>query len=238
MPTSDKPAEQVEGTLPDSASERTKQEFEKLKAHNKELSEKLSQLETSKQPTNVSVLDELRPTAPAVDQLPAPVTETVSNFVDGEGYVDMTAVERKFTQLDEKTRRAEEEARIARERVERFEETEQIRKTHESFPQLDPYNKDTFDPRFYELVKNELIGQMMQGKQDLMGAAKKVSELYSAPTPKADESQEVIAQREQASTVAGASRQTSVPEGFDSLEQGVQKGDSQSIGQMLKANGF
>jgi DNA-directed RNA polymerase specialized sigma54-like protein len=141
---SDKPTE--EG-LPEDVSERTRTEFEKLKAHNKELSEKLKSLEPKPQ----SVFDSLRPQTPQAfgNLTPQQVGDISQKYTDGEGYLDENALSQALRDANERARRAEVAAQQTRDEFRQFEEKEQVRKTHSKFPQLDS-NSDQFDPRFWE----------------------------------------------------------------------------------------
>lgn len=258
MPTSEEPAEQaqVDGSLPDQATERTKAEFEKLKQHNLELSRKLAVAE-GRIPSASSVLDEVRPSAVSAhtDQIagniqPAPtVTQTQTGLVDDGGFVDPSLLN---AELLESRRQAEEARRIALETqqtIQRFQESEQVRHVHAQFPQLDPNNIEQFDRTFYDLVKNELHGQFAQGKRDLLAAATKVSQLYSTLKPTqsnaaqaaAEEAKvkqsKTISNRERASTQTSTSRGTSVPANREELVRRSYKGDNDAIFARLQASG-
>lgn len=169
MPATDKPAE-----LPEDVSERTRQEFEKLKAHNKEMAEKLKSLEPKG-----SVFDSLRPQMQAQSQAfgnltPQQVGDISQRFTDQEGYLDENALSKALKDANDRAARAEVAAQQSRDAIRQFEEKEQVRNTHSKFPQLDQ-NSDSYDPRFFELVRNEMVGQMMRGEQDYLKAAEKVS---------------------------------------------------------------
>lgn len=176
MPATDKPAE--EG-LPEDVSERTKSEFEKLKAHNKELSEKLKSLEPKPQ----SVFDSLRPQVPQNfgNLTTQQVSDISQSFVDNEGYLDQNALSKALKDANDRASRAEAAAQQSRDAIRLFEEREQMRVTHSKFPQLD-VNSDKFDPRFYEITRNEMVGQMMRGEQDYLKAAEKANLIMTLPS--------------------------------------------------------
>lgn len=238
MPSENKSAEESQPTSPDGVSERTAEQFEKLKAHNKQLAEENAKLKGSSAPKG-SVLDDLRP-ASLDDVTTNPNAPAVAEqFVDEGGYVDTALLN---ASLAEAKRQAEEARRIAaqnQESIQRFQESEQIRQAHAAFPQLDPNNTDKFDPRFYDLVRNELIGQLMQGKKDVMEAAKKVSGLYqqqvSQPTP---EQKQTISNREQASAPTGTGKGQSTSATHQELVEGTLKGDKEAIYKRLQASGY
>jgi hypothetical protein len=243
IPTENKPAEPSEPTLPDGVAERTKEEFEKLKKHNLELKNKLSQFEQPK----TSVLDDIRPAAdvpmpPTPSLKPAQVQEIKESLVDENGYVDVARLESKLKAAESEASEAKQRAAQAEARMQRFEESAQVRAAHAEFPQLNP-NSPTFDPKFYDLVKNELIGQMMRGEQDMMRAAKKASELY---TPKADvtkakeeaveEFKTKVAKRDMASE-SGTGRGAKTPIDREELIRKTRQGDSNALYKRLQASG-
>src|SRR5882672_512383 len=176
MPSENKPAEETQPTIPDGVSERTAAEFEKLKAHNKALAEENASLKS--QPKG-SVLDEIRPQFAEDSQQNTNAQAVAEDFVDEGGYVDTARLNATLAQAK---RQSDEARRIATqnaEQIQKFQETEQVRKAHAAFPQLDPNNPD-FNPKFFDFTRNELVGQMMAGKQDLMEAAQKASEFFQS----------------------------------------------------------
>lgn len=263
MPSQDKPADAIvpeqspEGQLPEDVSERTKAEFAKLLEANKQLKQ---ELEASK-PRSPSVLDSLRPQIGVTPQTVAPVEakapvskennvdEIVKSLVDEEGYVDGNKLTAALTHANARAEKAEEEAKRAaqlaqeaRDRQTRFEETEQEKKTHQDFPELDPNNKEKFDPRYYNLVRLEMIDQYMKGQNDFYAAAKKIQTLYrpdQTPVTEVQPTQEKqldnIAKKEQINTPEPSRPGTTkTPE---ELVVGTMKGDRDSIYERLKAIG-
>lgn len=239
MPATE-PTDQLDGSI-DSDNERTKQEFEKLKARNKELSEKLTQLE-EQQVAKQSVLDELLPRANDYGNLtPSQVSEIAEDLIDEQGYVDMSLLKKTLAEQNTRARKAEERADQAIAKVEKFEQNQQVSKAHELYPQLDPYSQK-FDPRFYKAVKNELVEQMMNGKQDMIGAANAVTEWFypksqtQAQAPQ-ESKKEVVTQREQTVSV-GSNQPVSEDDEHDNLVEGTLKGDNTAIGERLMRSGY
>lgn len=239
MPDENKSAEDTQPTLPDSVSERTASEFEKLKARNKQLAEENAKL-TGSQNQKGSVLDEIRPQFAAESPTNQSAPAVADNFVDDGGYVDTALLNATLTQARQQAEDARRIAAQNQEAIQNFQETEQVRKAHAAYPQLDPNNND-FDPRFYNMVKNELIGQLMTGNQDIMDAAGKVSGYYQAPAAaqaKAEQQKQTISQREQASAATGASKGQRVAKTQEDLVAGTIKGDKEAIGLRLQASGY
>jgi len=226
MPSEEKSTEESQPTLPDGVSERTAEQYAKLVSHNKELAAENAKLKGQSQ--RGSVLDEFHSgnlnNAPTNNNAQA----VAEQFVDDSGYVDTVLLN---ATLAEAKRQADEARRIAQqnqESIQRFQETEEVRKAHTAFPQLDPNNTEKFDPKFYNLVRNELIGQLMEGKKDVLEAATKVSELYqpnvtNLPTP---QQKQTISNREQASVSTGISKkQSTTSSTHEELVEGTMRGD-------------
>ena len=226
--------------LPQEASERTKQEFEKLKQRNKELAEKLAQHEQEE--TN-SLLDTLtKPVQQIVAQSNLPqgqVENIVQNLTDENGYIDEALLKKTLqessqtaNQAVQAARLAQESARKAEERINKYEQDENTKKAYSQFPQADPDN-DNFDPKFVELVKNEMIGQAMNRiKPNFYEACKKWS-AFTTPTPQPN-TEKVVA-KEQVNA-GGTNTKPSV--NHESLVEGTRKGDHNSIAARLAASGF
>jgi hypothetical protein len=182
MPTVEKPAEEVDGYErlarkvlepvyeTEGMSDRTREQFEKLKQHNAELA---AELAASKQtiPTK-SVLDELHPF------VETPVSQAEDYQIDEDGTVDVAQLNRVLRETQQAAAQARQEALQAKARAERLTKEKQEETVHSKFPQLVPGSKE-FDPDFFKRVKNELIGQMMEGKENYMEAAETVAKLFS-----------------------------------------------------------
>lgn len=179
MPNANQTPENNEGELPEDTSERTRQQFEKLKQSNQELLDKVRQLEeVNKRPQANSALDALKPTPPANPQVPGvsqdKVDDIIDKLTDENGYIDDEALKRALKEAKEEARKAREEAKQTQATIEQIQENEEVQKAHAKYPQLDP-KSDKFDANFFELVKNELVGQMMRGEKNLLAAADKIA---------------------------------------------------------------
>lgn len=195
------PEEQQEG-LPEDASERTKREFEKLKKRNEELSKKLEEKEGTPRP---SLLDSYVPQIPQqAPQMPqaaqvapnltqAKVEEITKQLWDEAGTIDGQELERRLAlaqQAEARALAAERKAQSALERVARFEADGVKKKLYESYPELDPDNKEGFNEEAYDLVRNELVNQLWQrGQQDPLAAAEKMSKYWKPKELKQTEAQ-------------------------------------------------
>ena len=243
MPSENQPAEVKENELPDGVSERTKAEFEKLKQHNKELAEELKRVKTP-QP---SVLDSLRPTQPVIPQEMTEnlnkqqVDDIVTGLVDENGYIDEALLKNRLLDANkqaqtaiEEAKQAKMEAQQARAEVSQFNHTQQTVKTHSDFPEVDP-NSDVFNADLYELVRNEMVGQMINGhKEDFYGATRKWVEKLSL-RQKVEKQENVVA-KEQIN--AGGSSKNDNRITHDSLVRGTMEGNADAIYQRLKNGGY
>ena len=250
MPTTNQPAEAVvtqqeqSGQLPEDASERTKAEFEKLKEHNKQLAEKLKQLETPVQPQQ-SVLDSLIPQQNVEHLSQTQIESEAQKFVDKDGYVDVDALNRSLADLNRQAKEATERARRAEERIAKFEQTEEVTIAHSKHPYLDPYNPN-FDQKFYNLVRNEVIGQMINGEQNLLKAADKVKkELYDpepiraqAQAQEKEKQQDAVEKRSQAGFSTSSQKAGVDPNEQADLVTKTRKGDINALYKRLQANGY
>jgi hypothetical protein len=262
MPIPEQTAEetQAEGVLPDGVNERTAAEFEKLKLHNKALAEKVAVLEGSK-PSHTSVLDEIRPSAEVANTTPiagniAPLINALpmqENMVDDSGYVNTDLLNRRLSESErraiEAEKRAQEAERIAMEtqrNIQTFQESESVRSVHAQYPHLDPNNIEKFDPIFYGLVKNELLGQMGtrgRGKENLQEAARNATALYASlqaqPTAEAEKAKQaqVATNRIQASATTGTSKAQQEPVDVNQQVALTRKGDRNALFARLQASG-
>lgn len=232
MPASENTPEPATDTpeLPAEVSERTKAEFEKLKTHNKELADKVAQYE-GKGNSKGSVLDEFR-----IQSQVAPAQAEPSKLIDDAGYVDPDVLNRAISSAEERARRAEELASRATNEVQRFQETQVVREVHSEFPQLDPNNTTKFDPQFYDLVRNELIGQMVKGEtQDLRKAAQKITSLLT-PTARPEKNKTAQVQKEVASESISSNTGASYDPG--DLAERTRQGDPDALAERLAKSGY
>ena len=236
LPTTEKPAEDVaEPTLPDDAKERTKEEFEKLKASNKALKEKLA-LEESKSSYN-SVFDDLRPNPGTVPQVSVPSAGN-QPLVDEGGFVDATLLNSTITGTQKAAEDARQIALRTQDEIQRFQETQIQKEVQKEFPRFDANNTDQFDPAFYNFVKNELVGQLMRGqKQDLRAAARLAEETLK-PSEPVKGKEETISSREQASATIGTAKGIVDQKSEQAeLKRLTFKGDREALYKRLQASG-
>jgi len=233
MSTPETPTEEpVEGELDPSVKERTKEQFEKLKAEKEELKH---QLDARKDLP--SVLDFLgTPTAPVPQETKQQYMQPVQlqpvynqqvpqevkpapTLVDDQGYVNAEFLNKELEEARKSRKQAEEaneRARKAEERISRFEINSETKALYQSYPELDP-KSESFNQEAYELVRNDLTSQMVtSGTRDAMASASKLSK-YFRTQPNEVKAQKVLEQRNQVA-VSGTTPRQSTGESFESLK--------------------
>lgn len=183
-------------SLPESASPRTKEQFEKLKSRLKEKEEALRAKEAetkTPQDYGTSAFDvlhapeQITPQAqgqmPSLNNFPAlnplQMQNIQNQFVDKDGNVDINGLNAALRNANERATLASEDARRTREQLAKFEETQQVREAHSKFPEIDPKNKD-FNPQFFEAVRDRLVRNMWENKkQSLAEAAEAVRQMFT-----------------------------------------------------------
>lgn len=208
LSATEEPTEPIEETqeaeLPEDAKERTKREFEKLKAHNAELKRKLEARESIP-----SVLDYLEPgPVPQIPQVQVPqfVPQYQPQYappapqpqlVDENGYVNADVLQQRLDAVEKATKKAEEaerRANAAQDRISRFEQDAETKQLYQAYPELDPLS-DVYNEKAYRLVKNELSAQIVSsGRRDAMKAAQDMSEYFRKTPPT---NKKVLEQRKQ-----------------------------------------
>lgn len=234
--------------LPEDAKERTKIEFEKLKEHNRQLAEENALLKANT-PQQQSVLESLAPSemvqtvAPELNQ--KQVDDIVKGLVDENGFLDQALLENTLRQANQQVSEAKAEANQARveakqalSAVNKFGQDREVRIAHKKFPSVDP-ESSKYDPQFFKLVKNELLGAMYEGRKlAFVDACREVSNVY---TPKdsvkatkveaVEEYKKDVAQKSGLNP-SGVSRPDTRISNEDLIE-GTRKGDPASIAARL-----
>ena len=181
MPSENKP--EVENSLPDEATERTKEQFAKLTEKNKELASKLEILEKVNQPETpkISALDRLRPPSqPKAAEIPEK-EEPEEALIDENGYIDEARLKKSLDSSKQRAKDAEEKAKLAQQkaeeasrRIEEYEVTTEKKRVHSDFPEIDPYSPK-FNPKLYDQVSKDMLWNLVNvGQEDFYGTTAKV----------------------------------------------------------------
>jgi len=168
---------QGEPNLPENAAERTRKEFEKLLASNKELKAKLKELETKKQ---VDV-------KPESFDFSSSISDDMGDYVDEEGNVLIDKLNKDLKSLKMSALEAKALAEDAKNTIE-------VEKAVTKHPYLDPANAD-YDPQFVELVKDRLARLQLEGKNaSLSMAADEVLRVYKPINATLKEREEAVSE--------------------------------------------
>ena len=168
---------QGEPNLPENAAERTRKEFEKLLASNKELKAKLKELETKKQAD----------VKPESFDFSSNISDDMGDYVDEEGNVLIDKLNKDLKSLKMSALEAKALAEDAKNTIE-------VEKAVTKHPYLDPANAD-YDPQFVELVKDRLARLQLEGKNaSLSMAADEVLRVYKPMNATLKEREEAVSE--------------------------------------------
>ena len=210
--------------------ERTKEYIESLK-------QKIETLESSKQEPLPSALESLKPQP--TTEVVATEGETKDGYMDNEGYIDNVKLNQALSAAKQEAEEAKRVAAQNKQNFAKFEETQQTKAVHSKYPQLDP-KSDTFDKRFYDLVKNDLVGQMMNGERDFMQAADKMNSLLTPVKEQVEREEKAEVTQEQKrqinSTPSRAPKQTTATHA--ELVQGTLKNKPGALAARMAAAGY
>lgn len=243
--------------LPENASERTKEQFEKLKARLKEKEEALAKAsaQPKTEPEFDSVLDEFRlppnsqQTAPPVVETPNVPQQQIADiqrrFIDAEGNVDVNGLNNALLQAEANARKAQELAYKTQEQLARIEETRQVKEAHKAHPEIDP-RSDKFDKKLYGLVRDRLLRNMYQGKNISLvdtvaeikadiGVQVKPEEVAQKAVSEYREKQE---RRNQGPFEPGRGAGRDTVSDSEDLRSRTMRGDSQAVAERLKKLGI
>lgn len=267
-------APEEELSLPENASERTREQFEKLKAKLREKEEALKAKEAvtppkAPEPEPVSqygdsVYSAFRPRVPEVTPAPQVDPRQFTNlspqqvdtiqrsFVDDQGNVDVAGLNRTLQEAQQRAIQAEQFAQKAvqsveakvNERFSQMEEMREVTEAHQSHPELDPKNREKFNPQLFELVRDRILRNMYEGKKQPLGqvAAEMKKFVVGKPQETPQEVPEDPAKKQAIKnqaplSVGKASQRTSGVE-LDDLRRRTREGDGAAITERLKRLGI
>lgn len=218
MPSENKP--EVEDSLPEEVSERTKEQFAKLTEKNKELASKLELLEKVNQPERpkISALESLRPQSQAKEQMVTPeVEEPDESLTDENGYIDEARLQKglnKAKEADDKANKAQQKADEAMRRIEEYEIGIEKKRVHSDFPEIDPYS-EKFNPKLYDQVSKDMLWNLVNvGKEDFYGTTAKVIGEYRQGT-----TEQQIVEQEKAQQAEKSKQEVQEPNRSGSVTQ-------------------
>ena len=227
-----------EFSLPESSNDRTKEQFNKLLQSNKELKERLAQVESTKNSEPVIAYGSVYETFKSQPQFAQPDVQD-TEYITADGEVDIEKLNADLKALKVSALEARRLAEQAREEIE-------VREAHARHPYLDPQSP-SFDPTFFELVKDRVVRQRYyEGKNlPLVSIADQVISFYKPSGMAKKEAEKAVEEfkKSQQQVVSNAPISSSTgrrQEGtnFDDLRSRTQKGDSSALRERLKALGI
>lgn len=183
--------------------DRTKEQFDKLKEHNKQLNEEnkvlrdnvLESLKPKEQEPFLPQVPNTPDLTPQVvqkiedttkDLKPDAVDDIYAKLIDENGYIDPDLLIRTLREANDGARQARAEADEARKMAQSaeketqrkfrdFEESREVRRVHKKYPQIDPKSKD-FNELFWDDVRKEIAtAPILRGENvGFMEAADKI----------------------------------------------------------------
>ncbi len=256
---------QPQVNVPDDQNDRTSEQFEKLTTSNKELKEKSDLAEAE----NKVLQEELEkykklyeaPTNQVPDQKQfsnlnqQQVNQTFNSMVDENGFLDGNKLMSTLNELDAKARQAEERAQRAEQtaqettkKTQEREEKEAQSKVYSKYPQLDPENKEAFDPKMWRAVYNALAVKARAGdnptEKDYIEAADQVyTDFYSDNDMNKKDLEQKEEKEEQKQQINAIKPTSNMQAGYYSdleekdLMSNVNQGKRGSVAELLRRRG-
>lgn len=245
-------------TTQEEVKDRTGEQFEKLTASNKNLKSEVEQLKQENEqykklyqnPTNQA------PSANQYSNLSQQqVNDVFAGMVDPNGFLDGNKLREVLNSMNQKALLAEQRAQQAeknnQELNKRFNDREEKQaqdRVYSKYPQLNPDNKDQFDPKMWRAVYNELAVKAKAGDipsdKDYMDAADRVySDFYEGnDMNKKDQAkkEEIQTKKEQINATKPVSN---LQKGYyanseeDQLLEQVRQGKRGALAEMLNRRG-
>jgi hypothetical protein len=156
--------------------ERTKGYIEKLKSQINDLKAPKQEVDTTKYGENIfdvfhpekNVTTE--PTPMPAPQVQAPylnpqqVQNLTQQFVDADGNVDIQGLNKAILDANQNAYQANQRFQSLEQKIARSEETAQAREAHALYPEIDPLNKEKFNPKLYEAVTDRTMRYYATGQ--------------------------------------------------------------------------
>jgi len=252
MPSEEKPAEVVQETPQENHELKTEDEEqvalensknpERTKAYIEKLKAQLKEKETPKQDYS-SVFD-----VPVDQQVipnlnPQQVNAITNQYIDENGNVDVSGLNKALQEANDRAFLATQEVENIRMRVTKWEENQQAREAHAVYPEIDPTKKETFDPGFYEMVRDRIIRNRVTGKQQtLLEAASDIAKYYKPSQKEEVVKKEAVEQyrkaqeaRQQGPLEVGRGQQRTQGPDLSELRERTRHGDDDAFFERLNA---
>lgn len=255
MPSAEQNAEVTDqDELPEDSSERTRNEFEKLKKANAELARKLEEKErkekygnsvydfgnTQKEDAQLDLSKFQNLTQQQVDNV-------AQDFVDADGNVDIAGLNSALRTANQRAENAENSVKQVVQSIQQNEQQRQLEEAYKEADWLDPQS-DAFDETRYNLVRDRLTRYYGSGqKPRLLNVVREVEEdlsKFSNPTvTKEQQTQAVKDYKEkqtakaQASSVGqtGNRQEPTSSAKYEDLVERTRRGDKTAMRERLRA---
>jgi uncharacterized coiled-coil protein SlyX len=159
--------EEAEALLNSKNPERTKGYIEKLK-------QQINDLKAPKQEVTgnfgESVFDAFHPEKTITEPTPTPaptvqapylnpqqVQNLTQQYIDADGNVDIQGLNKAVSDANQNAYQAQQRLQTLEQKIARSEETQQAREAHALFPEIDPLNKEKFNPKLFEAVTDRTM---------------------------------------------------------------------------------
>lgn len=242
--------------------DRNAEQFDKLTQHNKELKEERDKAQEEAEKAKAEAEQYKKLYQAPTNQTPdakqfsnlsqQQVDQAFSTMVDDNGFLDgnklmqtLQGMNQRAIQAEERAKRAEQTAQTSQKSLTERSEKEAQAKVYSKYPMLDPDNKETFDPKMWRYVYNELAVKAKAGENpsesDYIEAADKVYQDFYADRDMGKKSEEQrqqkVEQKQQINAVRPVSNlQAGYYANDDDAElmKKVQAGKRGSIAELLK----
>lgn len=206
--------------------DRNAEQWEKLTTSNKELKEKADRAEAAAEAAKAEAEKYKKLYDRPTNQIPnanqfsnlnqQQVDQTFRSMVDENGFLDgnklmgvLQAMNTRAIQAEQRAQRAEEKADSSTKKLLEKEEKAAQQAVYKKYPQLDPDNKEQFDPKMWRAVYNALAVKAKAGEnptdKDYMDAADQVySDFYEQKDmgkKQEEQKQEKVEQKQQINAV-------------------------------------
>ena len=229
---SSEPAEAVDATveadLPEDASERTREQFNKLKEANKALKEKLA-----KQAEVEPIFESMRPkTSGGLTQ--SQIDQVTDTDADGNKYLNEDKLNTLLTDATQKAERASAQ-------VNQFIEEQQSREAFTAIPQLNPKG-DNFDPELHRATRAYILDSMMNpqdyhGKQlsyrEAGEIAAKATKAELAKVEQEANAQQTAKEQSSLGATGRSDRRETVNSSEEELRNRVRNGDEDALAALM-----
>jgi hypothetical protein len=238
--------------------DRTTEQFEKLTAHNSSLKEELEQVKAENEEIKKTYTNPVNqvPDANAFSHLDQKqVNDVFAGMIDAQGFLDGNKLSQSLNEMNQRAVQAEQRARNAeanqntlRKDINEIREDKAKEKVYSKYPQLDPDNKEAFDPKMWRAVYNALAvkakaGEMPTDKDYLNAADEVYGDFYADKdmTQKEElKKKEIVETKQQINAIKPVS---SVQSGYyadsdeDNLMDQVRQGKRGALAEMLARRG-